>query len=61
MQCAWIDLMLMPYIFGLFPIITLPKMVPGPKNGLERRVSRFYTVRDKNQHLATKQKLGKLR
>ena len=29
----------------------LPKMNPGPKNGLERRVSQFHTICDKNQLL----------
>jgi hypothetical protein len=28
-------------------------MAPGPKNGLERRVSQFYTICDKNQRLDT--------
>ena len=40
------------FFFEALSVITLPEMVsPGPKNGLERRFSQFYTICDKNQLL----------
>ena len=41
------------HIFVVFFVVTLPKMAPGPQNGLIRRVSQFYTICDKNQLLNT--------
>jgi hypothetical protein len=35
-------------------VITFRKMSPGPKNGIERRVSRFSTICAKNQVLKLK-------
>jgi hypothetical protein len=37
------------FFFETFPVITWLKMVPRPKNGLERRVSTFGGLPDSNR------------
>ena len=41
------------FFFEAFPSQLCRKWPPGPKNGIERRVSRFYTICDKNRLLNT--------